>query len=90
MLELTRTSYFGFNATAEKTLNTIIGYMPTVAHWGWNGNARRYWDFLYAGKIPFIPGKVAHRVLPLGQRVAVLIHPAQVGQGRPAQKWGEV
>ena len=27
--------------------------MPTVAHWGWNGNARRYWDFLYAGDIKF-------------------------------------
>jgi hypothetical protein len=25
--------------------------MPTVAHWGWNGNARRYWDFIYAAKI---------------------------------------
>lgn len=25
--------------------------MPTVAHWGWNGNARRYWDFNYAAKI---------------------------------------
>ena len=36
--------YFGFNATATKTLNTVLGYDPTVPHWGWNGNARRYWD----------------------------------------------
>lgn len=38
--------YFGYNATAEKTLGTVLGFQPTVAHWGWNGNARRYWDFL--------------------------------------------
>ena len=25
--------------------------MPTVPHWGYNGNARRYWDFLYGGKL---------------------------------------
>ena len=41
--------YFNDTATAQKSLNAIRGYMPTVAHWGWNGNARRYWDFLYAG-----------------------------------------
>lgn len=40
------TRYFGFKATATKALDTVIGYDPTVAHWGWNGNARRYWDFL--------------------------------------------
>lgn len=39
--------YFGYNATAEKTLGTVLGFQPTVAHWGWNGNARRYWDFMY-------------------------------------------
>lgn len=38
--------YFGYNAMAEKTLGTVLGFQPTVAHWGWNGNARRYWDFL--------------------------------------------
>lgn len=38
--------YFGDAATAEKTLATVLGFQPTVAHWGWNGNARRYWDFL--------------------------------------------
>ena len=43
--------YFHDNTTAQKSINAIRGYMPTVAHWGWNGNARRYWDFLYAGSI---------------------------------------
>ncbi|KXT06464.1 hypothetical protein AC578_5997 [Pseudocercospora eumusae] len=43
--------YFNDSKTVEKTLSSIRGYMPTVAHWGWNGNARRYWDFLYAGKL---------------------------------------
>lgn len=38
--------YFGDNATAAKTLGTVLGFQPTVAHWGWNGNARRYWDFM--------------------------------------------
>lgn len=36
--------YFGDTATEEKTLGTVLGFQPTVAHWGWNGNARRYWD----------------------------------------------
>ena len=30
-------------------LDSIIGYMPSVPHWGYNGSARRYWDFIYAG-----------------------------------------
>lgn len=36
--------YFGDEGLVNKTINSILGYMPTVAHWGWNGNARRYWD----------------------------------------------
>ncbi|KAK3676300.1 hypothetical protein LTR78_004051 [Recurvomyces mirabilis] len=44
-------AYFNDTATTRKTVNAIRGYMPTVPHWGWNGNARRYWDFLYAGSI---------------------------------------
>jgi len=39
--------YFGYEDKAEVTLNAILGYMPTVPHWGYNGNARRYWDFIY-------------------------------------------
>lgn len=42
--------YFHDEATAMKSINAIRGYMPTVPHWGWNGNARRYWDFVYAGE----------------------------------------
>lgn len=40
--------YFGLEDKALVSLNSILGYMPTVPHWGYNGNARRYWDFLYA------------------------------------------
>jgi len=34
--------------------------MPTVAHWGWNGNARRYWDFIYGAKIQQIERQIHH------------------------------
>ena len=43
--------YFGYDDKAEVSLNSVIGYMPTVPHWGYNGNARRYWDFIYGGKL---------------------------------------
>jgi hypothetical protein len=43
--------YFGHDEKATVSLNSIIGYMPTVPHWGYNGCARRYWDFLYGGKL---------------------------------------
>ncbi|KAK4508188.1 hypothetical protein PRZ48_001926 [Zasmidium cellare] len=52
--------YFNDTATVTKTLNSIRGYMPTVAHWGWNGNARRYWDFLYGGKLARIERMIHH------------------------------
>jgi len=39
--------YFGIEDKRRQSIETIIGYMPTVAHWGWDGNARRYWDFLW-------------------------------------------
>jgi len=41
------TSYFGYSDTSVVSLNSILGYMPTLPHWGYNGNARRYWDFFY-------------------------------------------
>ena len=41
--------YFGFDDKALVTLNAILAYMPAMAHWGYNGSARRYWDFWYAG-----------------------------------------
>ncbi|MBN1361949.1 MAG: hypothetical protein JW993_15240 [Sedimentisphaerales bacterium] len=43
--------YFGYDDKALVSLNSILGYMPTVPHWGYNGCARRYWDFLYGGKL---------------------------------------
>ncbi|GAA5520395.1 DUF5695 domain-containing protein [Aliifodinibius salicampi] len=52
--------YFGFDQKARVTLNAILGYMPTVPHWGYNGSARRYWDFLYAGKLSRIERQLHH------------------------------
>jgi hypothetical protein len=44
------TKYFGYGEKAEVTLNAILGYDPTIPHWGYNGSARRYWDFIFAAK----------------------------------------
>lgn len=52
--------YFGYDDKALVSLNSIIGYMPTVPHWGYNGNARRYWDFLYGGKLKRIERQLHH------------------------------
>ncbi len=41
--------YFGYKDKANITLNAILAYMPNIPHWAYNGNARRYWDFLYGG-----------------------------------------
>lgn len=54
------TNYFGLNEAANRTIDSILGYMPTVSHWGWNGNARRYWDFLYGGKLERIERQIHH------------------------------
>ena len=35
--------YFNDTTTATNVINSIMAYQPTVAHWGYNGNARRYW-----------------------------------------------
>jgi hypothetical protein len=53
-------SYFGYTGKAETTINAILGYMPTVPHWGYNGSARRYWDFLYGGKLSRIERQLHH------------------------------
>jgi len=42
--------YFGYQEKADVTLDAILGYDPTIPHWGYNGSARRYWDFIFAGK----------------------------------------
>ncbi|KAI1495636.1 hypothetical protein F5X99DRAFT_402877 [Biscogniauxia marginata] len=52
--------YFGFTDTATKTVNSVLGYVPTVPHWGWNGNARRYWDNIYGGKLQRIERQIHH------------------------------
>lgn len=44
------TKHFGYQDKAEVTLNAILGYDPTVPHWGYNGSARRYWDFIFAAE----------------------------------------
>ena len=44
------TKYFGYHDKAEVTLDAILGYDPAIPHWGYNGSARRYWDFLFAAQ----------------------------------------
>ncbi|HXY07005.1 MAG TPA: DUF5695 domain-containing protein, partial [Terriglobales bacterium] len=44
------TKFFGFQDKADVTLNAILGYDPAIPHWGYNGSARRYWDFIFAAK----------------------------------------
>ena len=39
-------TYFNDTTTATNALNSILAYQPTVPHWGYNGNARRYWSVL--------------------------------------------
>ena len=52
--------YFGYADKADVTLNAILGYMPTLPSWGYNGSARRYWDFLYGGKLSRIERQLHH------------------------------
>jgi hypothetical protein len=44
------TKYFGYHDKAEVTLDAILAYDPAIPHWGYNGSARRYWDFIFAAK----------------------------------------
>ncbi|WNH09854.1 DUF5695 domain-containing protein [Thalassobellus suaedae] len=52
--------YFGYHWKANITLNAILAYMPTMPHWAYNGNARRYWDFLYGGKLSRVERQIHH------------------------------
>jgi uncharacterized protein DUF5695 len=52
--------YFGYEQQAATTREVILGYDPTIPSWGYNGNARRYWDFLYAGKLERIERQIHH------------------------------
>lgn len=47
--------HFNNSATATNALNSIIAYQPLIPHWGYNGNARRYW-FVTCSTKPSIHG----------------------------------
>lgn len=42
--------YFGDQPKAVKTVNAILAYTPLIPHWGYNGDARRYFDSFVYGK----------------------------------------
>ena len=52
--------YFGYKEKADVTLDAILGYDPTIPHWGYNGSARRYWDFIFAGKFRRLERQLHH------------------------------
>lgn len=52
--------FFGYEEKAAVTLDAILAYMPTIPHWAYNGNARRYWDFQFAGKLPRVERMIHH------------------------------
>lgn len=52
--------HFGYQPQADATREVILGYDPTIPSWGYNGNARRYWDFLYGGKVSRIERQIHH------------------------------
>lgn len=52
--------YFSNTTAAEMTREVILGYDFTLPHWGYNGSARRFWDFLYAGKDSRIERQLHH------------------------------
>jgi hypothetical protein len=54
------TKYFGYNEKADVTLNAVLGYDPTIPSWGYNGSARRYWDFIYGGKYQRLERQLHH------------------------------
>jgi hypothetical protein len=63
------TKYFGLSSSAAKTVNSVLGYTPNVPHWGWNGNSRRYWDFIYGGKLRRIERQIHHYGSALNSQV---------------------
>ncbi|KAL1754688.1 hypothetical protein FB107DRAFT_215289 [Schizophyllum commune] len=52
--------YFNDSTTASNTIDSILGYQPSVPHWGYNGNARRYWDNIYGGKLQRFERQIHH------------------------------
>jgi hypothetical protein len=62
------TEYFGYDEKGEVSLDSILGYMPTVPNWGYNGNARRYWDFLY-GAAPGPTSRIERQIHHYGSGI---------------------
>ncbi len=52
--------YFDYQDKAEVTLDAVLGYDPTIPHWGYNGSARRYWDFVFAAKYTRLERQLHH------------------------------
>lgn len=52
--------HFGYEDKAAVTLDAILGYDPAIPSWEYNGSARRYWDFIYAGKIQRLERQLHH------------------------------
>ncbi|KAH8835012.1 hypothetical protein DL96DRAFT_18758 [Flagelloscypha sp. PMI_526] len=52
--------YFADSTTSTNTINAILAYQPTIPSWAYNGNARRYWDNIYGGKLQRIERQVHH------------------------------
>lgn len=52
--------YFHYPQQAQTTLDAILGYDPTIPNWGYNGSARRYWDFIYGGKVERLERQLHH------------------------------
>jgi len=41
--------YFNYSAMAQLTLSAVLAYTPRMPHWAYQGNARRFFDFLVYG-----------------------------------------
>jgi hypothetical protein len=54
------TKYFGYDDKAQTTLDAVLGYDPAIPSWGYNGSARRYWDFIYGGKVQRLERQLHH------------------------------
>lgn len=52
--------HFGDEKQAAETREVILGYDPAIPSWAYNGSARRYWDFLYAGKLERVERQLHH------------------------------
>ncbi|MFZ0663724.1 MAG: DUF5695 domain-containing protein [Acidobacteriaceae bacterium] len=53
-------TYFGYRQKAVTTIDAILGYDPAIPNWGYNGSARRYWDFIYGGKVRRLERQLHH------------------------------